>query len=66
MNRAKRIIVSSLIKEFKEKGYSSEELEEYIDKTIINPILLQSDEKVTKFNKITKHHLCHSFNLLLP
>ena len=31
MNRAKRIIVSSLIKEFKEKGYSSDELEEYID-----------------------------------
>ena len=31
MNRAKRIIVSSLIKELKEKGYSSDDLEEYID-----------------------------------
>ena len=31
MNRTKRILVSSLIKEFKEKGYNTDELEEYID-----------------------------------
>ena len=51
VNRAKKILVSSLIKEFKEKGYSSDELEEYIDDSYYKK-RKQKHHKVRKINDL--------------
>jgi len=61
MNRAKRIIVSSLIKEFKEKGYSSDELEEYIDDSYYEK-KKQKHHKARKINDL-KDMLDQSYDL---